>query len=379
MALIIDGNTSKVVESQASDPTASTNPAGGVGTVILNTTTGKIFTCTDATNNANVWTTVGADANEITKQSSDPTVSNPATPTLGDMILNTSTGKLFVCTTVASGANVWQAGVDGTVEPSYQATGGTITTVGSYKYHTFTSSGTFQVTSLASGSMEYMIVAGGAGGAGGHGGGGGGGGLLENNAFTPSVASYSVSIGAGGAAKTSDGNGSAGTDSTFNSQTASGGGYGGGYGNSGGNGGSGGGSGGATGGISAGAGTSGQGNDGGRGASGANSAGGGGGGKGGIGSVGDNSSPYGIGGNGGAGYDWKSLGTNYAGGGGGGSDSSRAGGTGGGGQGAGSQGNAVVGTANRGHGGGGGGAAGSHPFRSGAAGGSGVVVIRYLA
>ena len=144
MALTIDGNTSKVVESQASDPTATTNPAGGVGTVILNTSSGKIFTCTDATNNANVWTTVG---DEITKQGSDPTISTNPSGGVGSIILNTSTGKMFVCTDATAGANVWKAGVDGTVAPftGMAATGGTITTSGDYKISTFTSSGTWRV------------------------------------------------------------------------------------------------------------------------------------------------------------------------------------------------------------------------------------------
>ena len=47
------------------------------------------------------------------------------------------------------------------------ATGGTITTVGDYKVHTFTSSGTFTVSDAGAGNnggIEYLIIAGGAGG-----------------------------------------------------------------------------------------------------------------------------------------------------------------------------------------------------------------------
>ena len=48
------------------------------------------------------------------------------------------------------------------------ATGGTVTTSGDYKFHTFTSSGTFAVSSAASGSadatVDYIVVAGGGGG-----------------------------------------------------------------------------------------------------------------------------------------------------------------------------------------------------------------------
>ena len=42
------------------------------------------------------------------------------------------------------------------------ATGGTITTVGNYKVHSFTSSGTFTITS-GSGTIEYLVVGGGGG------------------------------------------------------------------------------------------------------------------------------------------------------------------------------------------------------------------------
>ena len=57
-----------------------------------------------------------------------------------------------------------------------EATGGTVTTDGDYKVHTFTGSGTFEVTCAGStdDEVEYLVVAGGAGG-GNHGGGGAGG------------------------------------------------------------------------------------------------------------------------------------------------------------------------------------------------------------
>jgi hypothetical protein len=62
---------------------------------------------------------------------------------------------------------------------SISATGGTVTTSGGYKIHTFTSSGTFSVSSVPSGAtIRYLVVAGGGGGgnnnsAGSAGGGGG--------------------------------------------------------------------------------------------------------------------------------------------------------------------------------------------------------------
>ena len=47
----------------------------------------------------------------------------------------------------------------------YVATGGTVTTDGDYKVHTFTSSGTFNITQVGdAGTLSYLVVAGGGGG-----------------------------------------------------------------------------------------------------------------------------------------------------------------------------------------------------------------------
>jgi hypothetical protein len=104
------------------------------------------------------------------------------------------------------------------------ATGGTITTCGNYKIHTFTGPGTFCVSSAGtpSGSTEvsYLVVAGGAGGASGNGNGGGGGGAGgyregkspetpytaspvactsgTNNGLAVSAQGYPITVGAGG-------------------------------------------------------------------------------------------------------------------------------------------------------------------------------------
>ena len=66
------------------------------------------------------------------------------------------------------------------------ATGGTITTCGNYKIHTFTGPGTFTVCSVGnacgSNSVDYLVVAGGGGGTGGNtAGGGGAGGFRESS------------------------------------------------------------------------------------------------------------------------------------------------------------------------------------------------------
>jgi hypothetical protein len=65
------------------------------------------------------------------------------------------------------------------------ATGGTETTSGGYKIHTFTSSGTLSFSAGANTRIEYLIIGGGGGGSGSgdtnhHGGSGGAGGFLES-------------------------------------------------------------------------------------------------------------------------------------------------------------------------------------------------------
>jgi hypothetical protein len=49
----------------ASDPTISTNPSGGVGTEWHNTTSGEVYVCTDATAGENVWKNVGEQSGDI--------------------------------------------------------------------------------------------------------------------------------------------------------------------------------------------------------------------------------------------------------------------------------------------------------------------------
>ena len=88
--------------------------------------------------------------------------------------------------------------------PPFAATGGTVATSGGYKYHTFTSSGTFSIVSPSlAPTIEYLAVAGGGGGAKSAYGNyptsaGAAGGLLQGNA-TVSDSSYTITVGAGGA------------------------------------------------------------------------------------------------------------------------------------------------------------------------------------
>jgi len=263
-------------------------------------------------------------------------------------------------------------------------TGGTVTTSGSYVYHTFNSSSTFTVPSGFSSTYDALIVAGGgAGGSanGGAQGGGGAGGAVQHDAFSLSAGSFSVVIGAGGTGSTSNQVGNSGSNTTGFSQTAIGGGGGDLRGGTGAASGGSGGGGSSSSTSNYGTGTSGQGNRGGLGnddTGGTNiyPAGGGGG----AGAVGGSASQGSASANGGDGINWKSLGTYYAGGGAGGAydvaTPAGSGGQGGGGDGVPFGSNASSahnGNINTG-GGGGGGASGSG--LSGA-GGSGIVVIRY--
>lgn len=224
-------------------------------------------------------------------------------------------------------------------------------------------------------NVQVLVVAGGGGGAGGQfsgnvGGGGGAGGYQQNDSLTVFVGSYSITVGVGGAGGPSLGDGSAGSNSSFDSLLTSTGGGGGSDGGTSGNGGSGGGEVQGT----PGTGIAGQGNDGGGGTSSGSDAGGGGG-AGFAGSAGT-SAPNRNGGAGGAGLASTISGASVVrggGGGGGGYDNAGAGGSGGGGAGS-TNGAGAAGTANTGGGGGGAGNANS----AGGNGGSGVVIIRYV-
>ena len=69
----------------------------------------------------------------------------------------------------------------GTSDYSYGSfSGGSISTSGNYKYHTFTSSGTFGVSAVPTDALSYVVIAGGGNG-GGYGGGGGAGGYHCGN------------------------------------------------------------------------------------------------------------------------------------------------------------------------------------------------------
>ncbi|MGA8848646.1 MAG: glycine-rich domain-containing protein, partial [Dehalococcoidia bacterium] len=268
------------------------------------------------------------------------------------------------------------------------ATGGTITEVGGYRIHTFTSSGTFNIISGA-GNVEYLIVAGGGGGGGvrntntGGGGGGGAGGALTGN-VSVSTGSYTVTVGSGGAGGVggSSQGGSGGSSSFAGVSAAGGGGGASGYVTNDGVAGGSGGGGRMDG--SGGSGTSGQGYAGGNGAGAGSDGYYGAGGGGGATATGANGYYNNNGGNGGNGLTSTISGSSvtYGGGGGGGAYETTgatggSGGAGGGGSAPNSRGAGTSGTANRGGGGGGATGSSSGSAYSGGAGGSGFVIIRY--
>jgi hypothetical protein len=329
---------------------------------------------------------------------------------------NLNTESQSVTLIYVDGTKGWQDIHDSTANVQgatfISATGGTVTTSGNFKIHTFNSDATFCVSAVGnpagSVTVDYLVVGGGGSAGGGEtAGGGGAGGYRESSgaasgcysrsplgacvsALPVSVQSYPITIGGGGAAPSGKAIGINGSNSTFSTITSAGGG-GGGYDNCsppdfpGLAGGSGGGGTGLSGrGGLGGAGNTPsvsppQGNNGGQGStsSGNENGSGGGGGATSVG-AGNQSPGGGPGGNGATSSITGSPVTRAGGGGGGlfGPGPVGAAGPGGGGVGgrASPNSNGAAGTANTG---GGGGSEGGPNTSSGNAGGSGVVIIRY--
>ena len=393
--------------------------------------TGTVDWCTTA--KTSPFTAVSGDGFFVNTSGGAITVTLPASPSAGDIVSvadyasTWQTNNLTVCRNgskingtcqnvdlnvqgqsvtlvYVDGTRGWKNVQDSTSDitgvPSFIcATGGTITTCGDFKIHTFNGDANFIINTApnpANNNVSYVVVAGGGGSSIG---GGGAGGFREGKTpATPytasplvapaglpvSVQTYPITIGGGGAGATIPGTAVAGTSSTFSTITSAGGGLGGTNNATGGNGGSGGG-GGGSGCYAGGSGNTpptspAQGFDGGAGGgTPPNNAGGGGGGATAVGGITTST----VSGAGGAGASTEITGSAVvrAGGGGGGARNSPAntggaGGTGGGGAGRpyapGDGGNGTDNT------GGGAGGAGSEDFGgTGGTGGSGVVIIRY--
>ena len=391
----------------------------------------------DTTAKTASFTAVSGNGYFVNTTSGAITVTLPASPSAGDIVSisdyagTTATNNITIA---RNGSNLEGGTANGVIETNRQAvtliyvdatqgwvptaesdssfqqplfvtaTGGTITTSGNFKIHTFTGPGTFCVSCagnpIGSGSVDYLVVAGGGGAGGGQSGGGGGGGYRESSgnasgcytvsplgacvsALSVTVQGYPITVGGGGSGKPSStcGNikGCSGANSIFSTITSTGGGGGGA--NSGGSIGRPGGSGG--GGSDNGAAGSGntppvsppQGNNGGPSSTPSN-----GGGGGGAGAAGSPAPTPCVGANGGDGATTSinlSPVTRAGGGGGGGrpggSPTTPQGGSGGGGNGS-NDGSGSNGTTNTG---GGGGGVSLNPGYTSGNGGSGIVIIRY--
>ena len=408
------------------------NNSGQLGDLTYTNRSSPVQTIAGGSN----WKQVSAGINYTTALKTDSTLWSWGNNLYGQLGDGTATDRNSPVQ-IGSGGNVWKQISAGSYHvaattfgdmpllPSTRLalpTGGTITTAGGYRIHTFTSSDTYNSGGYL--NVEYLVVAGGGGGGMDMGGGGGGGGVLAGTTAISSNTNYGITIGAGGWGAPAGGGGyrgdgvgpqpnfhqftisaTNGANSTVFGLTAIGGGFGGssyfdytpnyGSGNSGGSGG--GASGYSNGGYRAGGtGTAGQGNNGGQG--GPQYYAGGGGGAGAVGASGTNQP------NGGAGILNSILGTTYywGGGGGGGSYSLSTGGNGGIGGGGGgalgtttggagynngspggggspnSQTNTPGGDAGANTGGGGGGGSHYNSNNRGGNGGSGIVIIRYV-
>ena len=146
------------------------------------------------------------------------------------MAIELWSGQLATDSSISGATMPVSTGTANVVAGPVAAYGGTVTTSGDYKIHTFTGSGTFYVNSaVQNGVVEYLFVGGGGGGGGSSqgamnggsaGGGGGAGAYLEY--FTSNVGfgqdfrgppiyvnagdSFAITIGAGGPSQTNGGN-----------------------------------------------------------------------------------------------------------------------------------------------------------------------------
>src|SRR6056300_388550 len=192
----------------------------------------KDYAGTFGTNNL----TIGRNGNNIQGVANDSLIStNRASLTL--VYVDATKGWLY-----AVESNV----ADLQVVEYVAATGGTVTTTGDYKIHTFTGDGCFvvsEVSPTSPGDVDYLVVAGGGGGGSGKdnsGGGGGAGGVRESHStpvsgcytasplatptgITITATTYPITVGSGGTGAPSQ-NGTSGSNSVFSTITSAGGG-----------------------------------------------------------------------------------------------------------------------------------------------------------
>jgi len=200
--------------------------ASGTGILTVtapNTSTDRTITLPDATgtllnSDGDGSSLTGIDAATVATTA-------PGSPSTGDLWFNSDTSEV---SDIAAKSMAVYNGTDwDTMTNAIIATGGTVTTDGAYKVHTFLSSGTFFIDTDV--TCECLIVAGGGGGGGNHGGGGGAGGLVYHATKSISAGSYTITVGAGGTGRLNGDTGTNGSDTTFTDFTADGGGVSGSY------------------------------------------------------------------------------------------------------------------------------------------------------
>ena len=107
-----------------------------------------------------------AGATDATVSASEPVAtSNPSA--VGHLWINSTSGESYICTDATTNSNVWtNVGDGGGAAGGVAATGGAeVISFGGYKYHIFTSTANFIVTTA--GNVDYLIIAGGGSGGGG--------------------------------------------------------------------------------------------------------------------------------------------------------------------------------------------------------------------
>jgi hypothetical protein len=239
----------------------------------------------DTTAKTSAFTAVSGNGYFVNTTSAAITVTLPASPSAGDIVAvsdyaqTASTNSItvarnssniegdasdlviqrngvamtFVYVDGTRGWKVVDSGAESDKEPTAEyivASGGTETTCGNYKIHTFTGPGTFTVTcvgnAIGSNTVSYLVVAGGGGGGTVSGAGGGAGGYREGKASSdcytasPLVApaglpvtaqGYPITVGGGGnggaGRPANDCGGASGSNSVFSTITSTGGGGGG--------------------------------------------------------------------------------------------------------------------------------------------------------
>lgn len=235
------------VDWQTTKKTASFTAANGEG-YFVDTTSSAITMTLPASPSAGDIVAVADYAN--TFATNNLTIGRNSQPINGGTNNYTSsTNGISLTFVYVDGTRGWKNVNDGTtnatgVPPFIIATGGTITTCGNHKIHTFTSPGTFCVTATACASLntlDYVVVAGGGGSSScsnDGGGGAGGGGFRLSNAtgnsapltsplasptgITATTTAYPITVGAGGTGGPSCA--TAGSNSVFSTITSAGGG-----------------------------------------------------------------------------------------------------------------------------------------------------------